>query len=269
MPVIRSLCCLLCLYLGQVAHASAADAAWNLPTSERLMFSIRWSRLAVVDASFVLEPPTEGLTGPIQTLTVEAWTKSLPSRIYRVENHYETIIDLATGLPVRYAKRCDEARFQEHSATTYAQAEGWRRYTSKTPPSETTQELLGPTHNLFSALYFLRQHNFRTQVPVRFLLDAKGASWQAEARRRRNLRTKHGFVWEVAVRFTMIDGDPTARQSDLLTDNIVNGDHPLILHIRPPEAGTDEPPMVVHMAFRGGGFHLVADLDEDASYDPD
>ena len=263
MRPIGLLCGIFCLLLSTTSGWTTSADGSRLPESEELAYSVRWSRLPVVDATFRLEPTEDGVSGPVRRLIVEAFTKPLPSRIYRVDNRYETLLDVATGLPIRYDKNCDEAYFQEQATIIYAQASGHRLRRLNGGSGPSTQSLLGPTHNLFSALYFLRQHDFRGDEPVRFLLDAKGAYWNASARRRRNLRTAHGFVWEVAVRFTLATGDEQSRQSDLLTDNIVNGDRPLILHIHPPAPGTDEPPLVVHMEYRGGGFHLAADLQED------
>ena len=260
----RSLTGLAGVFILLIAMASSPTAVGSsLPDVEELAFSVRWARLPVVDATFSLEAPEDGINGPVRLLVVEASTTALPSRIYRVDNRYETLLDMGTGLPIRYEKVIDEAYFKEKSAITYAQDAGQRLSTSGDASTPVAQALVGPTHNLFSALYFLRQQNFRTDDPVRFLLDAKGIYWQAIARRRRNLRTKHGFVWEVAVRFTPLDGSAPAGQSDLLTDNIVNGDRPLLLHIHPSPPGSEEAPVVVHMEYRGGGFHLIADLKDD------
>ena len=247
-----------------MALAARCDAAptpqWPLPDEETLSYAVRWGRLTVVDAIFVLRNRDTDAASHI--IAVDATTTAIPSRIYRVANHYETVLDVRTGLPTTYSKECDEAKFAESSLVQYAQPEGSAVYTRLDAPTRRA-ELVGDTHNLFSGLYYLRRHDFAAQPTTDFHLDAKGVYWHARATRTRNLRTDAGDVWEVRVDFERAAGLEEPLQSDLLTDNIVRGDSPLTLHIRPAAEGGGRPPMVVYMEYQMRGFRLTAEFRED------
>jgi hypothetical protein len=256
----RALTLLLALVCAR--DAVAAAAAWDLPDSETLTYAVKWGRLTVVDASFSLEPRDEA-TGT-QVLAVNAWTTAVPSRIYRVRNHYESVVDIRAGLPLAYAKECDEAKFQESSRVDYDQGSGVAVYTRVDTPTRDAP-LPSKMHNLFTGLYLLRLHDFAAEPTADFHLDAKGVYWLARARRARNLRTADGDVWEVVVEFERTGGLDEPLQSDLLTDNIVHPKNPLMLHIR--AKGEARPAMVVYMEYEMHGFRLKANLLEDADRD--
>lgn len=235
----------------------AAAASWSLPDDETLSYAVKLGGWTVVDATFTLRF-RDRATGR-HTIAVEAQTTSIPSRVYRVTNAYETVIDVGSGLPRSYWKACDEAKFQESSFVKYAQADRHAVYMRVDAPTRRAA-LLDETHNLFSGLYYLRQHDFGAEPTTDFHLDAKGVYWRARATRTRNLRTAYGDVWEVRVDFKRAGGLAEPLQSDLLTDNIVRGDAPLTLHIRPASSDRTRPPMVVHMAYEVRGFGMTAVL---------
>ncbi|MDA1192254.1 MAG: DUF3108 domain-containing protein [Candidatus Poribacteria bacterium] len=233
-----------------------AAETWGLPERESLHYSVKWGRWTVVEATYDYTRPSPNEV----TLDALAWTTKLPSRIYRVENRFISTIDPKSGFPTRYEKRCDEAKFQEYSTVTYRQRERRADY-SLEGERGWSQTLVEPTHTIFTAYTAWRLHDFGATPTLVFVLDAKGAYWRATAERRRNLRTDEGIVWEVNVTFDLIEGDPNKRQSDLLTDNLVSGDKPLLLHVKSRNIATGTPPQIVQMEYEARGFHLVATLD--------
>ena len=255
------------LALWTAIPRGGAGAAWTLPDEEVLSYAIKLGGWTVVDATFALR--SRDRAADQHTVFVEATTTSIPSRIYRVRNVYETLVDVRTGLPQAYRKECDEARFQESSSVEYDQADGTAMHTGGARASRRVV-LAADTHNLFTALYYLRRHDFTAYPMTDFHLDAKGVYWHARATRTRNLRTAYGDLWEVRVDFTRAGGLDEPVQSDLLTDNIVRADTPLTLHIRPGSTDPARPPMVVRMEYEVRGFGLTAVLrDEDKTTDDD
>ena len=250
---------ILAMALGRLVYAEPAPP-WTLPDEEIVTYAVKWGRLTVVDAVFALE--SRDLDAASHVISVDATTTAIPSRIYRVTNRYETVVDVRTGLPTSYRKECDEAKFQESVLVEYAQADRHAAYTVADAPARRSA-LVGDTHNLFSGLYYLRRHNFAATPKTDFHLDAKGVYWHARATRTRNLRTRAGEVWEVRVDFKRVAGLEEPLQSDLLTDNIVRGDSPLTLHIRPASEDEGRPPMVVYMDYQVRGFRLTAELRDD------
>ncbi|MBM3214269.1 DUF3108 domain-containing protein [Candidatus Poribacteria bacterium] len=238
--------------------STASAAGWRLPQTETLHYTVRWVRIGVVDATMSLSPPTVIDGVPIQRLRVEARTRALPSRIYRVTNRYETDIDTRTGLPVAYRSDIDEAKFQERLDIRYAQRERTADYRRTEADRSTRQALPGETHTIFSALYRIRLHDFGSEPRLRFLLDAKGIYWRAEATRTDARRVSGGVVWDVETRFERLPGGSQSRQSDLLTDNLVVEGSPLRLRIL---SRSDAPPLVTRMEYSAKGFRLSAELD--------
>ena len=175
------LCRALCLlYVLLCAPGATAEPAWALPATETLTYAVKWGRITVVDATFSLEPPNADEA--TQVMAVDAWTTAVPSRIYRVRNRYESLVDTDAGLPTVYTKECDEAKFAESSRVVYDRVRSVAVYTRADAP---TREATVPaeTHNLFTGLYLLRQHDFAAQPTADFHLDAKGVYWLARARR--------------------------------------------------------------------------------------
>jgi len=238
--------------------STASAAGWRLPQTETLHYTVRWVRIGVVDATMSLSPPTVIDGVPIQRLRVEARTRALPSRIYRVTNRYETDIDTRTGLPVAYRSDIDEAKFQERLDIRYAQRERTADYRRTEADRSTRQALPGEGHTIFSALYRIRLHDFGSEPRLRFLLDAKGIYWRAEATRTDARRVSGGVVWDVETRFERLPGGSQSRQSDLLTDNLVVEGSPLRLRIL---SRSDAPPLVTRMEYSAKGFRLSAELD--------
>jgi hypothetical protein len=232
----------------------------SLPAQERLEYTVRWLGVGVVDATFELVSPASDDDHTVRVLRVVARTRALPSRIYRVENRYETVLDPSTGYPLRYEKECDEAKFQEFLQAEYDQERRRATYSLLHPAREWTQPLLGETHNLFTALYFVRGQDFGRTPTVSFLLDAKGVYWRATARRVRTLRVAGGRAWDVEVTFEQASAGDSPRQSDLLTDNLVQATAPLRLRILAATDGTDGKPLVTRMEYNARGFHLRAVL---------
>lgn len=238
-----------------IAAGRAASSRWNLPPSERLHYTVRWFGVGVVDAVFdLLEPERQGGV-TTQTIAVVAQTRALPSRIYRVTNRYETRVDAATGTPLTYRTEINEAKFQERLHATYDAARRTARYRLSSPPKTWEQTTPGATHTLFSALYAVRGHDFNARPKMTFVVDAKGSYWETVAERVRTRTEKGTLFWDVEVRFKRLSDAVYPRQSDLLTDNLVDESSPLKLRIR------QSPPLVTRMEYGAKGLRVAAVLD--------
>jgi len=241
--------------MAWVFSAPLAWGTWEYPATERLHYTVRWFGVGVVDAVFELLPPERHDEAITQTISVIAKTRALPSRIYRVTNRYETKVDTATGLPLRYRTNIDEAKFQERFTVTYDTVRQRALYQLSTPPKTWEQTTPQGVHTLFSALYAVRAHNFDAEPTMRFALDAKGSFWEAVAKRVRTRTEKGETYWDVEVHFQRMSDALYPRQSDLLTDNLVDETSPLKLRIR------KNIPLVTQMEYGAKGVRVTAILD--------
>ena len=162
---------------------------------------------------------------------------------------------MASGLPLPYRTEIDEAKFKERFSASYDTARGTAFYRLSSPSKAWEQRTPGATHTLFSALYAVRGHDFDALPTMAFFLDAKGSYWSAVAERVKTLREKGVPFWDVEVRFKRLSDAVVPRQSDLLTDNLVNESSPLKLRIR------QTPPLVTRMEYGGKGVRVAANLD--------
>lgn len=238
-----------CVWVGWGAFA------WTYPKTERLHYTVHWFGVGMVDAVFELLPPERQGNVTTQTIAVLAKTRALPSRIYRVENRYRTTVDTKTGLPLTYHTEIDEAKFQERLSVFYDVDRGKAFYRLSSPSRAWEQTTPGAVHTLFSALYAVREHDFDVHPRMSSALDAKGSYWEAVAERVRT-RTENGVLfWDVEVRFKRLSDALYPRQSDLLTDNLVDESSPLKLRIR------RNPPLVTRMEYGAKGVRMTAILD--------
>lgn len=246
---------MVALIAGLGAARPVASGTWRLPETERLHYTVRWFGMGVVDATFDLLAPESHGGGQTQTIAVVAKTRSLASRVYRVTNRYETRVDTTTGFPVSYRAEIDEARFQERLSVSYDAVRQKAFYRLSAPPKAWEQDAKGSIHTLFSALYAVRGHDFDAQPTSAFVVDAKGSYWQATAKQVRTRKEKGSAFRDVEVRFKRLTDAVYPRQSDLLTDNLVDESSPLKLRIR------QNPPLVTRMEYGAKGLRVTATLD--------
>lgn len=229
--------------------------AWTFPKTERLHYTVRWFGVGVVDAFFELLPPERQGNLTTQTIAILAKTRALPSRIYRVENRYRVTVDTATGLPLTYQTEIEEAAFQERLSVLYDAERTKAFYRLSSPSRVWEQTTPGAVHTLFSGLYAVREHDFDAHPRMSFVLDAKGSYWEAVAERVRTRTENDALFWDVEVRFKRLNDALFPRQSDLLTDNLVDESSPLRLRIR------RNPPLVTRMEYGAKGVRVTALLD--------
>lgn len=137
-------------------------------------YSVKYLGITAVRAKAQIERVTyEGAT-PVDHLLLQAKSTKLYSLLYRVDNEYETFIDVRSGYPLRYLRRIDEGSIQGSFATNFYQEQRKAIYDSV---DEVT--LCDRSHDFFSAILFLRRQELKLGDIYTFTLNLDRFDWEA------------------------------------------------------------------------------------------
>jgi hypothetical protein len=178
----------------------------------------------------------EGVSGT----HIEASATSLPatSLLFTINNRYSTIVESSTGFPLFYEKHITQSNFEENISFRYDQ----KNLLIFNSGGETLS-LSSPTHNIFSALYFMMNHRFQPKETLSLPVYAAGHMWEvtAKALRTERLATPFGTHPTVLVEIEAHSASPLQRQkknTDVLTHRILNTEEKTFLWFSADGTGT-------------------------------
>ena len=144
--------------------AAAARAATSPPADplllqktytreETLRYEILWLGLKAGELVINLAPAETARQR--FAIRVTARTAGLLATFYPVEDHFETVVEGMSRLPVRYAVEQHEGKRQKKKLTLYDQQRGAIAYQRNAEPTR-NYKVKGETHNEFSAFMIMR-----------------------------------------------------------------------------------------------------------------
>lgn len=111
------------------------------------------------------------------SIRTHATSLPAPSILFRINNTYHTLVDTATGFPILYKKDIQQSNIREDTHVRFDQ-KNMRMYNA----DEGEIVLSAPTHNFFSALYYLMNYSFQPKEVLNFPVYAAGSLWEVMAK---------------------------------------------------------------------------------------
>lgn len=108
-------------------------------------------------------------------------TTSFFSQFYSLENKYETLVDVETGLPLQYHKYIAQKTIRQELMTQYDHSKNTAHYEGGKFPEALDIPVQEKTHNFFSMIYSLRRESLQVGQTYRMNLDVETEPWKVEA----------------------------------------------------------------------------------------
>jgi len=143
--------CLPLLWVG----VSAAAVSLPFPVGEELVYSITWNGIPVAWSRAVTEME---VYEEREVLALRLYTKTYPffDRIFKVDDLHETLVDLQTGLPLRYTQNLNEGRYHCHEITVFDFETLTAHYEHQVSGKTKVYDLQSGVRDILSFMYFLR-----------------------------------------------------------------------------------------------------------------
>lgn len=189
-------------------------------TSQRNIFSysFKYLGLTVAHGSITISDSLLEEGRPVKQINARASSVSPTSFLFRFDNQYITRVDATTGYPMNYEKRIEQNNFQEQAVINFDQEQRQISYSK-----DRTISPSGPTHNLFSTLYFLLNHTFQPNEVIDLSVFAAGRLWQvkAQAVKAEKMSTPSGTYPTVMIEIAF-HSSTSARDQSMDTDVLTN-----------------------------------------------
>ncbi len=216
------------LYMAALIPALLnAQPRWDLFDHERLTYSLSLGSLGAAEAEFNFA------RGACDSIHVRIDTKPWTSLLFKIHNHYQTILDPGNGLPCQVQKEINQRNIQQilsmrfdhgqHLAIT-GDGASW-------PLGEDALDL-------FSLLYHIRasltDSSIRVQYPVH--IESHSFQTQGEVKTGGMLSTPVGDMPVKIIELLFIpaqDNRPRTWKTDLLTNRIARPGGKLCIYLGP------------------------------------
>lgn len=191
---------------------------------ETYVYSFQYLGLTVAEGTITISDTLmdDGTSG--KYMKTRATSLTAASVLFRIDNKYSTLIDTATCLPLLYTKNIEQTNLSQGCHFQFDQknlcilsAEGEKI------------SLAAPTHNFFSALYYMMNHTFQPKEILRLPVYAAGNIWEvrAEALKTEMIATSIGTYRTVQVEIEFhrpSNFQEQTRKTDVLTNRLLQED---------------------------------------------
>ncbi len=201
---------------------------------ERLEYSLRFHGVSAARAhlTFGSAEPIAGAATGIIAAAVQ--TGSIADLLFHIDNHYSSVVDMASGFPIKFCKSIDQKNVQHVMTTEFDRLSRVARIAS-----ERVWSIQEESYELFSMLYKIRCSNVEIGDSLRFILDIEGQSWRATGAVSPG-EPVHKPFHELQVRRMVLTFSPAGRlaprkwKTDLLTHRICKEGARLTICFGPP-----------------------------------
>ncbi|MBN1350473.1 DUF3108 domain-containing protein [candidate division KSB1 bacterium] len=153
-------------------------------------------------------------------LNVTTQTTGVWSGLFRLDNIYESTIDLNTDLPIAYYKRINQKNIQQEWTLRFDQMNHVASI-----DAEKSWSIPPNCHNFFSMIYAIRRSNFAITDTLQFHLDVESLIWEVRMVKRgiESIDVPAGNFEAVKFEVDFIPlkkGSKRAWKTDLLTNRL-------------------------------------------------
>jgi len=248
--------------LGILFTAAERNAAAQTPfLGEDYSYKLTYLGVSAVHISISVPEMIDTNGKRVYRVEAIARTTGLFSPFYTLENRYETYIDSANGLPVRFEKKIHQKTLDQTMQAEFDQSNHVVTYRGGKFANDTTAIIQEDCHNLFSMIYYLRRHRLERDKVYRFNLDIETEPWTAEVRVVNNevldLADRKWDAVKVAFQFRPVKDEFKRKHTDILTRRVVNSKTNLFFWI-----GTEEPYPFLKVEYEMSPFSTYTQLTE-------
>ena len=200
---------------------SYGQTTWTSFPREIFSYTFTYFGLTVAHGSLTLTDSLSEEGRAVKLINARATSVSPTSFLFKIDNQYQTSIDANTGYPMSYMKNIDQSNFIEKTSISFDQEQGRIHFNHNDSLFLST-----PTHNLFSALYFLMNHTYRAREVIHLPVFAAGHLWEVEAEsvRMDKIITSAGVYSTVCVEIEVLPSTSLPHQglrTDVLTHRLI------------------------------------------------
>ena len=201
-------------------HSTMARGGQGISGRDIGQYAFKYLGLTIAQGSIAVSESTAGNGSPLTVLEARAASSPATSFLFRIDNHYTTVIDGLTGYPVLYTKSIAQTNFREETTLHFSRDRLWGH-------GQDTLSLPQPAHTLFSALFVLLNHRFQPREVLHLPVYAAGQIWTAaaEAVRLEKVTTPLGPHSAVLVEIRFSPAalvDASQRETDVLTNRLIS-----------------------------------------------
>jgi len=128
----------------------------QLEIGEKLTYKAEWLGLDVGIATLSVEGITERNGRKVYHVIARAWSTSIISKIYKVEDIVSTYVDVEGLYPVRFEKKQREGGYRSDDYTDFDQKEGKAHYFSRLNHSKKEYNIPKKVQDPLSCIYYFR-----------------------------------------------------------------------------------------------------------------
>jgi hypothetical protein len=163
---------------GEV-HANPVKA---FGPGERLEFVLKWAGIVAADSVMTVEGGKDARGRTIYKVISTAESRAVIDMIYPVRNRYESHISPHDGLPRKYIYHMKEGSKNRDRIFLFDQRRMMVKRIEKTTDDTTNQifEIEGPTHDVLSSLYAMRNMDFNVGQSVTFKVFDNRKNYELE-----------------------------------------------------------------------------------------
>ena len=173
----RFLLAVFCLSLLEMDLAKA-DSSVVSPLEdfigEHLEYSLQYYGITTARANLSFNSAESTTVSKLGVISFAVKTGSFSDVLFHIDNHYSSFVDMASGMPVKFAKSVDQKNVQQDLTTEYDRLSQVARITAGNP-----WPIAEESYELFSMLYKTRCSDIHIGDSLNYILDVEGESWQA------------------------------------------------------------------------------------------
>ncbi|MBF0694549.1 MAG: DUF3108 domain-containing protein [Flavobacterium sp.] len=167
----------------------------------------------------------------------KGWTTGMSRFFFKVEDHYESYFDKATGNPYQFVRKIDEGGYTKNQEGWFNQAKDQVLVKDYKKNRERTFSVPNNTQDIVSSFYYLRNHpgidNMKVgeSVAIDMFFDDETTKFRLKFIGRENLNTKFGVIPTLVFR-PMVQSGRVFKEEESLTVWISADDNKIPLRIK-------------------------------------
>ena len=146
----------LFLFCCCCGSAAAAEGAWVLPSQETVVFKIKWLGITAGEITSEIKGITELRGRKVYRIEVTARTTGLCSKLYRVEDHYVSYLDVERLYSLRHEIHRREGGYKKDAVIDFDQEGHMAHFKSMPDGNEKDFSIPPDTQDTVTAAYVAR-----------------------------------------------------------------------------------------------------------------
>jgi len=149
----------------------------NLRIGEKLTYEIRWMGIPVGLACFNVKEIVQINSRDCYHICVSVRSNAFLSKIYKVDDEFQTYIDKENLYSLRFIKRQAEGRYRSHEVVDYDQQAHKALYKSLLNDSTKEFNIEENSQDDLSSIYYFRMKDIEADKPVFINVNADEKNW--------------------------------------------------------------------------------------------